>query len=621
MRQGAAQAYLRPMATVATQPVALSEGRSRWLLAAAWLAGLIIYCIAIALASGRAAVWVNDIAWTLASGAAAFVCLRASRIVEPARRRAWRLLGIGCISWFIGQLQWNYSQLVLKQDLPFPTVGQLFFSALSVLVVVAVLQMPEARERTTFTFRHFGNVGLVSCCLVVTVVLGIVEPALQSGAPGTYLLIGLAHTLLVALTFITALYALWTYRWSSSWTPMLMLVIGFGIYAVANLVYAHSLLTGSYLPSDLINASWLVVFGLIATAAHEQGWLSSHSRTAPPQAIIAREAWLEAVVPALLIIIMVIVAVGSSAALTPRVVSWAAGLFILFAVILGVREAWIQNEAQQLTSKLVTINEQLHEANTELRLSETRYRELTTALEQRVAERTNELKRAYDELEGFSYAVAHDLKAPLRAINGFAHLFEAEMRGQLTEPAREHLARIRNGSLKMATLIDDLLSYSHVDRRGLQNSVVSLPVLIDSVIAQYSDEVQRRHVALSIEVEPIKLRVDAEGLLLALRNLFENSLKYTRQRSQPRVEVRARVTEHAVELTIADNGIGFDMEYHDHIFKIFQRLHRDDQYPGTGIGLALVRKAIERIGGRVWAQSEAGEGATFYVELPRVLVV
>jgi signal transduction histidine kinase len=609
------------MATVATQPVALSEGRSRWLLAGAWLAGIIVYVIAMVLASGRGVVWVNDIAWTLASGAAAFVCLRTSRIVEPARRRAWRLLGIGCISWFIGQLQWNYSQLILKQDLPFPTVGQIFFSALSVFVVVAVLQMPESRERTTFTFRHFGNLGLVSCCLVVTVVLGIVEPAMQSGAPGTYLRMGLVHTLLVALTFITALYALWTYRWSSSWTPMLMLVIGFGIYAVANLVYAHALLTGSYLPSDLINASWLVVFGLIATAAHEQGWLSSHSRTAPPQAIIAREAWLEAVVPALLIIIMVIVAVGSSTALTPRVVSWAAGLFILFAIILGVREAWIQNEAQQLTSKLVTINEQLHEANTELRLSETRYRELTTALEQRVAERTNELKRAYDELEGFSYAVAHDLKAPLRAINGFAHLFEAEMRGQLTEQAREHLSRIRNGSLKMATLIDDLLSYSHVDRRGLQNSVVSLPVLIDSVIAQYSDEVQRRHVALSIEVEPIKLRVDAEGLLLALRNLFENALKYTRQRSQAKVEVRARVTEHSVELTIADNGIGFDMEYHDHIFKIFQRLHRDDQYPGTGIGLALVRKAIERIGGRVWAQSEAGEGATFYVELPKVLVV
>lgn len=622
MRQSAAKAYLRPMATVAAQPVSPSAVRSRWLLAGIWLAGVILYCVGIALASGRAVIWINDLAWTAASGAAALACWRTSRVVEPVRRRAWMLLAIGCVSWFVGQLNWNYRQLILQDELlPFPSVGQFFFSALPVFVVLGVLQMPESRERAPFTFRNFGNIGLVTCCLVVSVVLGIVEPALQSGAPGTYLLIGLVHTVLVALTFITALYALWTYRWSSSWTPMLMLVVGFGIYAVANLMYAHALLTGSYLPSDLINASWLVVFGLIATAAREQAWLSSHSRTDPPQAIIARERWLEAVVPALLIIIMVIVAVGSSATLTPRVISWAAGLFILFAIILGVREAWIQNEAQYLTGKLVTINEQLHEANTELRLSETRYRELTTALEQRVAERTNELKRAYDELEGFSYAVAHDLKAPLRAINGFAHLFEAEMRGQLTEPAREHLARIRNGSLKMATLIDDLLSYSHVDRRGLHTSVVSLPALIDSVVGQFADEVQRRHVALSIDVEPLELRVDAEGLLLALRNLFENALKYTRQRSQPRVEIRGRVTENAVELTIADNGIGFDMEYHDHIFKIFQRLHREDQYPGTGIGLALVRKAIERIGGRVSAQSEPGEGATFHLELPKMLVV
>jgi light-regulated signal transduction histidine kinase (bacteriophytochrome) len=266
-------------------------------------------------------------------------------------------------------------------------------------------------------------------------------------------------------------------------------------------------------------------------------------------------------------------------------------------------------------------NEQLQSANVELRLSEARYRELATALEQRVSERTNELKRAYDELEGFSYAVAHDLKAPLRAINGFAHLFEAEMDGQLSPQAREHLARIRNGSLRMATLIDDLLAYSHIDRRGLQSSVVSLPELIDSVLLQYSDEVQRRHVELSVQIEQLRLCVDAEGLLLALRNLFENALKYTRERQHPHVKVQAGRNELGVLLTVADNGIGFEMEYHDHIFKIFQRLHRDDQYPGTGIGLALVRKAVERIGGRVWAESRTGEGATFNIQLPKSAVL
>jgi signal transduction histidine kinase len=376
----------------------------------------------------------------------------------------------------------------------------------------------------------------------------------------------------------------------------------------------------SYLPNDLVNGAWLVMFGLIAAAARDQVWISRHEHVDPPQRMLERERWLEAVVPALLIIIMVVVAVGSSATLTPRVITSSAVLFILFAIILGVREAWIQKESQLLTSKLVSTNEQLQQTNEELRHSETRYRELTTELEQRVGERTTELKRAYDQLEGFSYAVAHDLKAPLRAINGFAHLFEAEMDGQLTARAQEHLARIRNGSLKMATLIDDLLSYSHIDRRGMKPSVVSLPTLIDAAIAHYADEIQRRNISLATNLESVTVRVDAEGLLLALRNLLENALKYTRDTSEPRIEIRCRRNEKGVLLSIADNGIGFEMEYHDHIFRIFQRLHRDDQYPGTGIGLALVHKAVERIGGRVWAQSETGMGATFCIELPSAVL-
>jgi signal transduction histidine kinase len=599
----------------------VSEARGRWVPSYTWLAGLVAYLIAIVLASDRAATWINDIAWTLTSAGAAWACLRTSRRVERPRRRAWLLLGLGCVSWLIGQLHWNYSQLVLGVGIPFPSIGQIFFSAFAPFVIAAVLLMPEARERAEFTFKHLGNIGLVTCCLVMTIVLGTLEPALQSRVPGFYLVIAVVHTLLVAATFLTALYALWTYRWSTSWMPMLLLVLATGIYAIANLVYAHSLLTNSYLADDVINVSWLIMFGLLAVAAYEQAWLSQHEQRELPQGFLAHERWLEAVIPALLLIIMIVVAVASSSTLTTRVILSAAVAFILFAIILGVREAWIQNESQHLTRRLVATNEQLQSANVELRLSEARYRELATALEQRVSERTIELKRAYDELEGFSYAVAHDLKAPLRAINGFAHLFEAEMDDRLSAQAREHLSRIRNGSLRMATLIDDLLAYSHIDRRGLQSSVVALPALVDSVLIQYTDEVQRRHVQLSVEVEPIRLRVDAEGLLLALRNLFENALKYTRERQHPQIQVHARRNDLGVVLSVADNGIGFEMEYHDHIFKIFQRLHRDDQYPGTGIGLALVRKAVERIGGKVWAQSRLGEGATFNIQLPKSAMV
>ncbi|HET9446037.1 MAG TPA: hypothetical protein VFO35_07250, partial [Steroidobacteraceae bacterium] len=224
-----------------------------------WLAGLVAYLVAIVLTSDRAAIWINDIAWTVTSAGAAWACLRTSRRVERARRRAWLLLGLGCVSWLIGQLHWNYSQLVLGVGIPFPSVGQIFFTAFAPLVVVAVLSMPEARERAQFTFKHVGNIGLVTCCLVMTIVLGTLEPALQSRVPGFYLVIAVVHTLLVAATFLTALYALWTYRWGASWTPMLLLVLATGVYAVANLVYAHSLLTNSYLADDWINISWLVM--------------------------------------------------------------------------------------------------------------------------------------------------------------------------------------------------------------------------------------------------------------------------------------------------------------------------------------------------------------------------
>lgn len=590
--------------------------RSRWTLAYAWGLALLVYVALIAVSSAHTAVIVNDIVWSLAAGAAALVCFRTARRLQQPDRRAWSLIAIGCTSWFVGQLHWNYVQLVLGVGMPYPNLGQILYSAFAACVIAGVLHLSETRTGEPLTLRHAGNVGLVVCCLGAAIVMGLLEPALRSKASRAFLFVGTFHAILLAGTFLVTLFALWTYRWNRSWTAILLIALGSDIYSATNLIYSYSLLTGTYVVGDLINGSWVLVFGLVAWAAHERWWFEEHPMVEAPRQMQARERWLEAIVPALLIVIMIGVALAVGSDLTPRALLWGGCVFILFALILGLREAWIQADALRLHDELHEANKRLATANSELRANESRYRELNAMLERRVVQRNDELGRAYGELESFAYAVAHDLKAPLRSINSFAQLLRAHLGEAAPATIHAHLDRIKGGSLQMAELIDDLLAYSHVEHRTLNAGDVDLDAMIARILAHQADDIRRRNVAVQIDVQIATLFVDADGLNLVLRNLIENALKYSRDDVGPSLRIRAlRRGNHAV-FEVADNGIGFDMQYHDQIFKIFQRLHRDERYPGTGIGLALVRKAVQRMRGRVWAESRIGDGTTFFVELP-----
>jgi signal transduction histidine kinase len=269
-----------------------------------------------------------------------------------------------------------------------------------------------------------------------------------------------------------------------------------------------------------------------------------------------------------------------------------------------------------LTRELRTTNERLRATNRELMESEARVRDLHGHLEERVAERTRELQRAYEELEGFAYAVAHDLKAPLRAIDGFGHLL-AEAVSERDDPrSRSYVERIRRSAIKMAVLIEDLLAYSRIERRTLVEEPIDLDALITTQVAEHAQEIERRGADVRIGVSALRIRADREALAVVLQNLLQNALKFTASKPEPRIDIQSSVANGVVRIVMTDNGIGFDMQYHDQIFKLFHRLHRDDQYEGTGIGLALVRKALERMNGRVQAHSQEGHGATFSIELP-----
>lgn len=249
---------------------------------------------------------------------------------------------------------------------------------------------------------------------------------------------------------------------------------------------------------------------------------------------------------------------------------------------------------------------------------------LNAELEERVAQRTAELQLRNRELETFTYSVSHDLKAPLRGIDGYSRLLEEDYSAQLDAEGRRFLSTIRRATQQMNQLIEDLLAYSRLERRTLQPVAVDPAELVHSLLAERGDEIAQRGVEVRLDLPAIQLNVDPEGLALALRNLLDNALKFTRTVAAPVIEIGSSVEDGSAagsatgiyRLWVRDNGIGFDMKYSQRIFDIFQRLHRSEEYSGTGVGLAIVHKAIERMGGRSWANSEPGIATTFYLEVP-----
>lgn len=269
----------------------------------------------------------------------------------------------------------------------------------------------------------------------------------------------------------------------------------------------------------------------------------------------------------------------------------------------------VRDERGQVKDVLATVHD-----ITRHKQAEEAWQTLSSELEQRVAERTAALEAANKELESFSYAVSHDLKAPLRGIDGYSRILLEDYRERLDEDGRRLLENVHRGVAQMHALIEDMLAYSRMERCPLEARPVELAALVQAVI----DSTPTAATATIVSRVPaLQVRADAEGLTLVLRNLLENALKFSRSTRDALIEIGAETRDGGVRLWVRDNGIGFDMKYHDRIFEMFQRLQRADDYPGTGVGLALVRKAVQRMGGRVWAHSAPGAGATFFVELPQ----
>ncbi len=251
-----------------------------------------------------------------------------------------------------------------------------------------------------------------------------------------------------------------------------------------------------------------------------------------------------------------------------------------------------------------------------LRYSETLLRRLHDELEEHIAERTEELTRTIDELHAFSYTISHDLRAPLRAINGFAAIMREEEAARLSDDGTALLGKIERNAARMGQLIDGLLEFSRLARAESSRDDVDMVALARGVIADLNEEYGERSPQVVVEALPAA-KGDAAMLRQAWVNLLSNAFKFSSRQPAPRVTVSATDGEGEITYHVMDNGVGFDMAYANNLFSVFSRLHASDQFPGVGVGLAIVRRIVERHGGRVRAESWPGEGTTFHFTLPK----
>lgn len=241
--------------------------------------------------------------------------------------------------------------------------------------------------------------------------------------------------------------------------------------------------------------------------------------------------------------------------------------------------------------------------------------QLNAGLERRVAERTAELEAANQELESFCYSVSHDLRMPLRHIDGYVGLLERELGPAVSAEARRCLGVVAESTRNMGRLIDDLLAFSRMSRQELGDEEVDPDALVREIVAMLAPQTAGRRIEWRISPLP-RVRGDAAMLRQVFANLIDNAIKYTSPRELAVIEIGSRREPDGQQLFyVRDNGVGFDMRYAEKLFGVFQRLHRADQFAGTGIGLANVRRIIVRHGGRVWAEAEEGRGAAFYFTL------
>lgn len=553
--------------------------------------GLLILVYAIGnyggLLDGAALLAWSDATWTLIALAAGLKCLHtAAHRPQRCQRWAWVAFGVGALLWFTGMLIWDYQELVLGVVTPYPSPADYFFLALAPAFVIGIFCYRETTPSRYMTLAQIGNMGIIVCTVIIVSTVILYPQIRASDHPRAYDYFAIAYAVVFMSAFLFALFSYWRHRWSSNRLVFLLILATIFLHAVADTLYGFELLGRSYGVANFLNVVWVVAFALQYWAASEQdalGGRQGEDAAGDKSPFIQ----LEGIAPSLSMIAII----GTL---------WAFGepvshTFVVF--LLAV-------------SMVLLVFLVVHEWSLGRALASAR-----SNLEDKVRERTRQLTLANRELEAYSYSIAHDLRAPLRAITGFSQVLLEDAANRLTVEDKDSLGRIAGAGNYMGQLIDEILELSRVGRIDMALARVDLSAMSRSLLQHLCEAEPDRQLDCSVQDGMVVLG-DEQLLSLVMQNLLGNAVKYTAQ--ETRAHISVGVADQAFGETVyyvRDNGAGFDMQYADQLFKPFHRLHGHHEFPGSGVGLAIVLRVVERHGGRVWAEAEPGQGATFHFTL------
>ena len=543
---------------------------------------------------GKPLSWWSDFFWTFAALATGWRCLQTAKS-RPMKheQRAWNFFGLAALSWFMGMLIWDYYEIFGGELVPFPSLGDWFFMGYAPFFILGLMHYRTQMPTRQYNMIQIANLGLIISTIIVLCFILLSQALTQSENPLEYELYALSHSVLTIVCFVFGVYGYWFYIWRENRHSFRLMLAAVLVFAITDTLYAFQLLGQSFDAASYLNVYWLVAFALQYWAAFEQDTVTKTPSRDTDARGTPRAQKYEAIMPALCLFTVLAFSLYFKDRLDETTVIVMALAAIAFAFFLTLRE-WHSNSLEN------TLMKEIKAANMQL--------------EQRVQQRTIELSDAIQELEAFSYSVSHDLRAPLRGIDGFSLALLEDYANVLDDTGKDYLQRVRNGTQKMGELIDAMLTLSRVSRHTPQRKVVELDTLAKDIIRQLREQEPERQVDITLK-KNMPTTGDEHLLRIVLENLLGNAWKYTNKIEHAKIEFGVKDQDGKKVYYVKDNGAGFDMQYANKLFDAFQRLH-GAEFEGTGIGLATVQRCIRRLGGTIWANAEIDDGATFFFTLP-----